>query len=154
MAGGGSYDDHWESIVATSFDRTLLETKKDELEAQKIVDDQRRQAVNIFAQEWRDANPRPAAPTLFRPKKVPDWKGIKPKNITPAMKEEKKAIMEWNMQEASKVAKPHNDWAQDHLNAQKEWAAAQGWDYMEVIFGINDYSTAEYWNIEEADFLE
>lgn len=152
VAYGGQYEDAWESNLAASEDVTKVEAFIAEEKARREKEGQFQLALHKFYNEFREANPvtRVALPRKERPK----WKaGIAEKDITPEMRQERRDIDSFNMEQIRKQNAAENVWQNEVWRPAYEnfcWEHDRGpGDFMMYTSTGKSYIDETYFRIDE-----
>jgi len=150
-AAGGRYDSAWERAEFVTDD----ETKGEEFVAARNKLSQEVIAANeqteMAMQHWRKVNPCP--PQLpYTELAVPSFEGIKQKNITKEMRDERDTIRAHNNTMLSVSIKPVGDWYRKQDEALVAYRAATF--KPEVVKGIEHGYHDTSWTIDPIAWLE
>lgn len=150
-AAGGSYDDAWERAEFVTDDKN----KGDEYVAtmNKLATEviEAHGHIERHMQHWRTTNPQPK-PLPFTELAVPSFSGIKNKDITKEMRNNRDNIRNQNMHMASAAQEPVTKWYRDQADAQQR--------FIDVTFsvpvkeGISRGYFDTTWTIEPIAWLE
>jgi len=149
MYDTGSYDDAQTCAVQSSFDKNKLEVYVEGRRRLFARGQEVRQIIEDRMKIWGESNPKPAIKP-HKPHKIPSFDGIKEKDITQEMRDERKRLRAENDKMQSDALQPVVAWGKTrmaHYNAEKSTFTSEEQEWMYADSHSN-------WRIEEVPFLE
>jgi len=146
VARGGAYDYKWKENIVASVDKTKIELKLKEEEAEIEALKVWQQKRIDFLEQWKVDNPEPE---LIDPQPThinyPRWTNLRQSEITQEMRDARAAIMKENERALAEWNAPVTEWRNRYYEIDAKFIADAGRTLDDTYYGAIDVA----YSIEE-----